>query len=193
MQIHVQHHHVSRRRVAPDDDLRSGRPRPRDQEGVPPRPGRLLHLSFHTYFVGDESWSFSIWAHNACTIEQARAAVARHGGVEIGEGRFLFSTRRAARQAASEIAGDLGPGARPIRLSEFEGGPWWTRNSNRVIGRQSADGMVGWRDDFLGHPRFGAGPHVNVWGQAKSSFICSTKSSTVGTPLAQEDDRCSLH
>jgi hypothetical protein len=83
--------------------------------------------------------------------------------------------------------------ARPIRLSEFEGGPWWTRNSNRVIGRQSADGMVGWRDDFLGHPRFGAGPHVNVWGQAKSSFICSTKSSTVGTPLAQEDDRCSLH
>jgi len=68
MQIRVQHHHASRRRVAPDDDLRGGRPRPRDQEGASQRPGRLLHLSFHTYFVGDESWPFSVWAHNAYRI-----------------------------------------------------------------------------------------------------------------------------
>jgi hypothetical protein len=125
---------------------------------------------YHTYFVGDATWGWSVWAHNACTIEQARAAAARHGGVEISEGRFLFPTRRAARQAASEIAGDLGPGARPIRLAEFEGGPWWTRYSNRVIGRRSADGTVGWRDDFLGHPRFGAGPHVNGWGPGGVEF-----------------------
>jgi hypothetical protein len=40
------------------------------------------------------------------------------------------------------------------------------RDSDRVIGRESADGAVGWRDDFLGH-KFGdgveMGPHVNVW------------------------------
>lgn len=40
------------------------------------------------------------------------------------------------------------------------------RNSERVIGRESVSGDVGWRDDFLGHD-FGKtllGPHVNVWG-----------------------------
>ncbi|MBA2227128.1 hypothetical protein H0921_13275 [thermophilic bacterium 2918] len=102
---------------------------------------------FHTYFVGDAAWGFSVWAHNACTIEQARAAAARHGGVEIGEGRFLFPTRRAARQAASEIAGDLGPRAQRISQQEFHGLPRRLSNSNRTIGRWSADGSRGWRDD----------------------------------------------
>jgi hypothetical protein len=128
----------------------------------------LAIRSFHTYFVCDETWPCSVWAHNACTIEQARAAAARHGGVEIGEGRFLFPTRRAARQAASEIAGDLGPNAHTIRLKDVRGYPWWAKNSRRVIGRQSADGLVGWRDDFLGHigrrGKWSAPPHINVWG-----------------------------
>ncbi len=125
---------------------------------------------YHTYFVGGAAWQWSVWAHNACNVEQARTSAARHGGVEIAEGRFRFPTRKAARQAASEIAGDLGQGARPIRLSEFRGGPPSTRNSKRVIGSQSADGKVGWRDDFLGHPRFGVGPHVNVWGPGGIKF-----------------------
>jgi Pretoxin HINT domain len=124
----------------------------------------------HTYFVSATEHGISVWAHNACTVEDARAAAQRHGGEEIGDGRFQFPNRQSARQAASELAGNLGSGARPIPLSEFEGGPWWTKNSNKVIGRESADGLVGWRDDFLGHPRFGAGPHVNVWGPGGAEF-----------------------
>lgn len=64
------------------------------------------------------------------------------------------------------MAGDMGSDTRAIRASEFRGGPFWMRDSDRVIGRESADGAVGWRDDFLGH-KFGdgveMGPHVNVW------------------------------
>jgi hypothetical protein len=132
----------------------------------------LRVAEYHTYFVGSEQWGFSVWAHNACTIEQARLVAARHGGLEIAEGRFQFLTRRAARQAASEIAGDLGPGASAIRLKEFRGGPWWGKNSKRVIGRQSSDGAIGWRDDFLGHPgnEWDPGPHVNVWGPGGIEF-----------------------
>jgi hypothetical protein len=40
------------------------------------------------------------------------------------------------------------------------------KNSDMVIGRQSASGAAGWRDDFLGHTfpgGSGLGPHVNIW------------------------------
>lgn len=90
--------------------------------------------------------------------------VSRNGG-EIVEGGARFASRRAARQAASELAGNLGSRAEAIRMSEFKQAdvPWNLQNSNRVIGRRSFDGSVGWRDDFLGHPQFNMGPHVNVW------------------------------
>ena len=90
--------------------------------------------------------------------------VARNGG-EIVEGGAQFATRRQARQAASELAGNLGSDVQAIRMRDFVQAnvPWGLRDSNKVIGRQSADGLAGWRDDFLGHPRYDMGPHVNVW------------------------------
>lgn len=90
--------------------------------------------------------------------------VARNGG-EIVEGGAQFATRRQARQAASEMAGNLGSDVQAIRMREFKQAnvPWGLKDSNKVIGRQSADGLSGWRDDFLGHPQFQMGPHVNVW------------------------------
>jgi hypothetical protein len=91
-------------------------------------------------------------------------AVERNGGVEV-DGGFKFPNRRAARQATSEMAGDLGSDAQAIRARDFRGGPYWMKDSDMVIGRQSADGKVGWRNDFLGHD-FGdssPGPHVNIW------------------------------
>jgi hypothetical protein len=94
--------------------------------------------------------------------DRYEAAVDRHDGTIASGGSATFPTRRAARQAASEIAGDLGPRAIPIRASAMRGAPWTWRGSLRVIGREAADGSVYWRDDVLGHPRFGAGPHVNV-------------------------------
>ena len=90
--------------------------------------------------------------------------VARNGG-EIVEGGAKFGTRRSARQAASEMAGNLGSNAQAIRMREFKQSnvPWGLKDSDRVIGRRSSDGLTGWRDDFLGHPRLDMGPHVNVW------------------------------
>jgi hypothetical protein len=43
----------------------------------------LAIRSFHTYFVCDESWPFSVWAHNACKIQDGvrRAVAAREAGL----------------------------------------------------------------------------------------------------------------
>ncbi|MDQ1698161.1 MAG: hypothetical protein QOG34_24, partial [Frankiaceae bacterium] len=113
----------------------------------------------HTYYAG----TTPVLVHNSCA-DRVASAVERHGGVEA-EGGYSFATRQAARQAASEIAGDLGSNPLAIRASEFRGGPWWMRASDRVIGRSTARGNIGWRDDFLGHTFSDdiLGPHVNVW------------------------------
>lgn len=90
--------------------------------------------------------------------------VTRNGG-QIVEGGAQFANRRSARQAASEMAGNLWSDVQAIRMKDFKQAnvPWTLKDSNRVIGRQSSDGSIGWRDDFLGHPQFNMGPHVNVW------------------------------
>jgi hypothetical protein len=93
--------------------------------------------------------------------DRLEAAMARHGGV-LAEGGVRFPSRRVARQAASEVAGDMGSSPRAIRAREFRGGPRGWKDSDMVIGRESADRCVLWRDDVLGHPRFDMGPHVNV-------------------------------
>ncbi len=124
----------------------------------------------HTYFVGSHEWGFSIWAHNACNLAAAQNAANRYGAVDLGNGWFRYPSRRLAQQAASEIADDLGPAARAIRASEFRGGPYWMRNSRRVIGRQSADGLLGWRNDFLGHPQPRHGASFQRVGTGRSQF-----------------------
>jgi RHS repeat-associated protein len=107
-----------------------------------------------------------------------RQIAARHGGVELpdsnhGIGNFQFPNRRAARAAASEVAGDLGSQAKPIRASSYRGAPRGT-NPDKIMGQSNADpgdphdnhGTAGWRDDQWGHD-FGdgnkVGPHVNAW------------------------------
>jgi hypothetical protein len=118
-----------------------------------------LETTEHVYRVG----SLGTLVHNSC-VDRAAASAQRHGGQALETANhFRYPSRQAARQAASEIAGNMGRETRAIRLNDFRGAPPQMSASNRVIGRQSADGSIGWRDDFLGHPRFGAGPHVNVW------------------------------
>ncbi len=39
----------------------------------------LAIRSFHTYFVCDESWPFSVWAHNACDITKDISKIGRRG------------------------------------------------------------------------------------------------------------------
>ena len=70
------------------------------------------------------------------------AVVARNGGALI-EGGATFATRRGARQVASEFAGYLGLEFEAIRMKELiqVDVPFGPKNSNRVIGRRSADGL----------------------------------------------------
>jgi hypothetical protein len=115
-----------------------------------------------SYYHVDASGVTAVLVHN-CNIAQIAA---KHGGVADDQG-YQFGSRRAARQAASEIVGDLGSRAQAIRASDFRGGPYWMKESNMVIGRSSFDGAAGWRDDFLGHvfsDGASIGRHVNVWG-----------------------------
>jgi hypothetical protein len=39
----------------------------------------LRVADWHTYFVGDEAWGFSLWAHNACTQETVEEAIKSAG------------------------------------------------------------------------------------------------------------------
>jgi RHS repeat-associated protein len=97
----------------------------------------------------------------------AESIIKRHGGVAAGENRYKMPNRRAARQAASEIAGDLGSAPRRIKKSSFRGGPSSWKNSQDKIGMTSKRETSGWRDDSPGHPTLGAGPHVNAWNAEK--------------------------
>jgi RHS repeat-associated protein len=110
-----------------------------------------------------------------------RQIAARNGGVELpdsshGIGNFMFPNRRAARAAASEVAGDFGGRPKPITASSYRGAPRGT-NPDKLMGQSNADpanefdnhGTAGWRDDQWGH-NFGdgnkVGPHVNAWNDA---------------------------
>ena len=120
----------------------------------------------HTYFVadgaGEEDWA---WAHNKCFDEKVADTVAKYGGNALERlDYYRFATRKSAKQAAAEIAGSLGPRPNVIRAMDFRGVPKRLAKSVGVIGRESLDGTVLWRHDWLGHFFKGnrVGPHFNV-------------------------------
>jgi hypothetical protein len=101
-------------------------------------------------------------------------AVVERYGARKATGGYLFPSRRAAREAASEILGELGGSPKVMRLRDYEGLPERFQALARkrksslldsVIGQQRLDGSAGWRDDFLGHVFEDStlGPHVNIW------------------------------
>jgi hypothetical protein len=63
----------------------------------------LAIRSFHTYFVCDESWPFSVWAHNACDIDVAR--VRDFKGKRTKELHAYFTTEGEARALARQKLG----------------------------------------------------------------------------------------
>ncbi|MFK3970684.1 hypothetical protein ACI2KS_08120 [Pseudomonas sp. NPDC087358] len=87
-----------------------------------------------------------------------------------GENRYKLPNRRAARQATSEIAGNLSSSPATPRKPDFRGGPRSWQKSKAKNGVRNQDKSSGWRDDELGHPEFGAGPHVNAWNNEKGIF-----------------------
>ena len=144
----------------------------------------------HTYFVGEVGlWVHN----QSYLTKRADAAADRHGGEAGGPivdrngvvvpDQYTFPNRRSAIRAGTEIAGDLGSDAIPFRARDFRGGSdWMTREKmvggEKVIGspmrmgsmnteyardKNTLNGGIHWADHFTGHPRYGDGPHVNVY------------------------------
>jgi len=65
----------------------------------------LRVADWHTYFVGDDSWGFGLWAHNVCAIS-------------IGKDHITYRTRDEAFAAAREILG-ISRSEQPTRLFQF--------------------------------------------------------------------------
>jgi RHS repeat-associated protein len=131
-------------------------------------------LSLYTY-VNDTNKFVDVLGLKACfdnadAERYAEDIIRRHGGTKLKDGHYRMPNRRAARQAASEIAGDLGSEASTVRKRDYRGGPRTWGDSDGRIGAQSRDKSSGWRDDSPGHD-FGdgdvIGPHVNAWNNSK--------------------------
>jgi hypothetical protein len=69
----------------------------------------LRVADYHTYFVGCQEWGFSVWAHNACTLQPGEL---KSLGAE-------YARRLNAQAAAARRAGRTGP----LTVS-LEGGGW---------------------------------------------------------------------
>jgi hypothetical protein len=66
--------------------------------------------------------------------------VKKYGGAAVDQG-FKFPNHRAARQAASEIVGNLGSETKAIRARDWTGGPYLDA---RVPMNQLAGGTTSW-------------------------------------------------
>ncbi|WP_284285653.1 RHS repeat-associated core domain-containing protein, partial [Marinibactrum halimedae] len=100
-------------------------------------------------------------------------AVARHGGVEV-EGGYAFPSKKAAKQAASEILGDMGSDPDILTMDtygEINGlnNPYRDKKKVKQYGLVNQSQTKRIRDDFMGHPAFGENrPHFNVEGWKSS-------------------------
>ncbi|MFV5516522.1 RHS repeat-associated core domain-containing protein [Acinetobacter gerneri] len=79
--------------------------------------------------------------------------VKKYGGKHITADYYEMPSQKAAKQAASEIAGNLSSGRQTIRKQDYRGGPKTWSNSRGVIGKNSGgdNPCAGWRNDSPGH------------------------------------------
>jgi hypothetical protein len=74
---------------------------------------------FHTYFVGNEQWGFSVWAHNAdCTAFDVRSAAQKAGLNPIVSGGRVNQLQRAVNEA--NASGDWN-GVKSILNTHYKG------------------------------------------------------------------------
>ena len=151
-----------------------------------PNSGRFVNQDPIRLEGGDNFYQFAPNAHawidplgleiSTEAFSRVLSIVQKHGGKHVIGAYFLMPSRRAAKQAASEIAGDLSSTPETIRRRDFRGGPRQWKNSDRVIGRQTNDKKAGLRDDSLGHCFDDSegitkiGSHVNAWNKQKGIY-----------------------
>jgi hypothetical protein len=125
----------------------------------------------HNYFVIANYEAFQngaapVLVHNAnktgdCNID---TIVKRNGGQKLDNTTdyYFFPSRRAARQAASEIAGNMGRDVKKLIKKDYTEVLKYKTNAKNIYGVESMDGKIQIRDDYLGHSAFGLPRHVNV-------------------------------
>ena len=65
----------------------------------------LRVADFHTYFVGDDGWGFSVWAHNAiCALSGADEAASADGQAFATRAKDLYRGLSSGEKASSTIA-----------------------------------------------------------------------------------------
>ena len=129
-------------------------------------------------YVGDVNSMTDVFGLKECfACEKARNfaedIITKFGGRKVKEGHYQMPSRKSARQAASEIAGNLGNNPTKVTKADFRGGPRSWRNNQSKIGQYSQNKKSGWRDDILGHDFGGGdkiGSHVNAWNESKGVF-----------------------
>ena len=90
--------------------------------------------------------------------------IEKYGGKKREDGGFDMPNKKSAKQAASEISGDLGSLPQKVRRKDYsdELNDFYDKKSDRVIGKISSDKKAGYYDHSIGH-RFDRRPHINVW------------------------------
>jgi Pretoxin HINT domain len=69
---------------------------------------RLYNLrvaEWHTYFVGDEEWGISVWAHNQCVNLNSNSAVSNFGTYQIFINDILFKVGKTDMGRLSQFSG----------------------------------------------------------------------------------------
>ena len=111
---------------------------------------------------------------SACKLNKkvnVDAIVKKYGGKHITSDYYEMPSHKAAKQAASEIAGNLSSAPKTTRRQDYRGGPRTWSNSNGVIGKNSGgdNPCSGWRDDSPGHSfndkngKTEIPSHLNAW------------------------------
>lgn len=105
--------------------------------------------------------------------------VKKYGGKHLVDDYYCLPSKKNAKKAAAEIAGNLGSDRELTRKKDFRGGPKTWKKSNNKIGKTSRttdkngdpiSPCSGWRDDSPGHS-FDQGEsgetiiprHFNAW------------------------------
>ena len=140
----------------------------------PPEPVYNLEVQVkHTYYVADSG----VLVHNGknCGVDDIAA---KYGGTRIdgdsNPNAFMFPSKRSAKQAASEIAGNLGSSPTKVLQSSYRESKlsWFAAKSKKIIGKHSnqldefGNPSAGFHDHFLGHSAFNEPrAHINAWGR----------------------------
>ncbi|OWK41006.1 putative hemagglutinin-related protein [Fimbriiglobus ruber] len=109
---------------------------------------------YHTYFVGCQEWKFSVWSHNSRCAVPGKGSAVEQGLTRGIEYENVAKDFDAARRFARELSGLGEDSIDALGKMRYD--------YKKIIGRQSPDGLRGWRLDWdPNNPTKGF--HINWW------------------------------